>query len=44
VEEAGGEGGIDRLWQGPENLPDLAEIREPQRWLSRMAEATPASA
>jgi uncharacterized protein (DUF2342 family) len=42
--EADGGGGIDLLWRGPENLPDLAEIREPERWLSRMAEATAAPA
>jgi len=43
LEAAGGEG-IDLLWRGPQNLPDLAEIREPQRWLSRMAEAEAAAA
>src|SRR4051794_22336450 len=44
VEEAEGDGGINLLWRGPENLPDLAEIKDPERWLSRMAEATTASA
>jgi coenzyme F420 biosynthesis associated uncharacterized protein len=39
LEEAGGEG-IELLWRGPEYLPDLAEIRDPQRWLSRVSEAT----
>lgn len=31
--------GIDRLnqvWQGPENLPTLAEIYEPERWRERL--------
>jgi coenzyme F420 biosynthesis associated uncharacterized protein len=44
VEEAEGDGGINLLWRGPENLPDLAEIKDPERWLSRMAEAAAASA
>jgi coenzyme F420 biosynthesis associated uncharacterized protein len=39
LEAAGGEG-IELLWRGPEYLPDLAEIRDPQRWLSRVTEAT----
>jgi uncharacterized protein (DUF2342 family) len=39
LEEAGG-AGIELLWRGPEYLPDLAEIRDPQRWLSRVSEAT----
>ncbi len=43
LEAAGGEG-IELLWRGPEYLPDLAEIRDPQRWLSRVSEATAASA
>ena len=38
LEAAGGEG-IELLWRGPEYLPDLAEIRDPQRWLSRVTEA-----
>ena len=42
LEDAGGEG-IDLLWKGPEYLPDLAEIRDPQRWLARVAE-TPTAA
>ena len=35
-----GERGLDfmnRVWEGPENLPTLAEIREPSRWIARMA-------
>lgn len=39
LEEAGGDG-IELLWKGPEYLPDLAEIRDPDRWLDRMAEAS----
>lgn len=28
---------IKQMWSGPEALPSMAEIREPSRWLSRMA-------
>jgi len=35
VEASGGEG-IDLLWRGAEYLPDLVEIRNPDRWLDRM--------
>jgi coenzyme F420 biosynthesis associated uncharacterized protein len=27
--------GLNRVWAGPELLPDAAEIRDPQRWLAR---------
>ena len=30
---------FDRVWQGPEWLPTLAEIREPQRWIDRTTSA-----
>ena len=35
---------IDRAWHGPENLPTLAEIRDPQSWIGRLERraATPA--
>lgn len=36
VERAGGRDLFDRVWQGPEWLPSLAEIREPGRWLDRV--------
>jgi len=42
LEQAGGEG-IDLLWRGPEYLPDLGEIRNPDRWLDRMAETEAAA-
>jgi coenzyme F420 biosynthesis associated uncharacterized protein len=35
VERAGGRQLFDQVWLGPEYLPTLAEIREPQRWLER---------
>jgi len=37
VEEAGGRGLFDRVWQGPEWLPSLAEIRDPSIWVRRVA-------
>ncbi|HWQ11366.1 MAG TPA: zinc-dependent metalloprotease [Roseiflexaceae bacterium] len=27
---------VNRVWQHPEHLPTMAEIREPQRWIERM--------
>jgi len=27
---------LNRVWEGPATLPDLAEIRSPQRWIDRM--------
>jgi coenzyme F420 biosynthesis associated uncharacterized protein len=42
--EDAGDASIDMLWKGPEYLPDLGEIRDPQRWLSRVAEAEAATA
>jgi coenzyme F420 biosynthesis associated uncharacterized protein len=37
VEEAGGRALFDRVWQGPEWLPSLAEIRDPDLWVRRVA-------
>ena len=37
VEEAGGRRLFDRVWQGPEWLPSLAEIRDPSTWVNRVA-------
>jgi len=36
VERAGGRELFDQIWLGPEQLPDLSEIREPQRWIARV--------
>ena len=36
VEAAGGPQLLDQAWRGPEWLPDLAEIREPSRWIARV--------
>ena len=41
VESAGGRLLLDTAWEGPDRLPSLAEIREPQRWIERVA--TPAA-
>jgi len=41
VEEAGGRPLLNTAWEGPERLPSLAEIREPRRWIERVA--TPVS-
>jgi coenzyme F420 biosynthesis associated uncharacterized protein len=27
---------LNRVWEGPERLPDLTEIRDPQRWIDRI--------
>jgi coenzyme F420 biosynthesis associated uncharacterized protein len=35
VDAAGGRPLFDRVWQGPEWLPSLGEIREPQAWIAR---------
>lgn len=35
VEAARGPRGIDAVWQGPEWLPTLEEIREPREWIER---------
>jgi coenzyme F420 biosynthesis associated uncharacterized protein len=43
VEAVGGITLLDRAWESPDNLPNLAEIREPQRWIDRIARMQPAS-
>jgi coenzyme F420 biosynthesis associated uncharacterized protein len=35
VERAGGQELFQRIWQGPEWLPTLAEVRQPGDWISR---------
>ena len=27
---------LNQVWEGPDNLPDLGEIRNPQRWIDRI--------
>ncbi len=36
VADARGVAFVNRVWDRPENLPTMAEIREPQRWIARM--------
>jgi putative hydrolase len=43
VEREVGEGAIDTLvWESPDRLPDLAEIRDPAAWLARVRVPRPA--
>jgi len=37
VERAAGFAALDAVWAGPDSLPTLAEIRDPDRWLTRVA-------
>jgi len=36
IERIGGPRAVDACWEGPERLPSLDEIREPQRWVDRV--------
>ncbi len=36
VEAHGGTALLDRVWEDPSHLPDLGEIREPDRWIERL--------
>jgi coenzyme F420 biosynthesis associated uncharacterized protein len=36
VERSGGTALLDRAWENPGNLPSIAEIREPDRWIERV--------
>lgn len=38
VEAVGGPALLDRAWESPDNLPSLAEIRDPQSWVDRLAQ------
>jgi coenzyme F420 biosynthesis associated uncharacterized protein len=31
---------LNRVWEGPEQMPSLAELREPQRWVDRIRRGT----
>ena len=39
VESVGGPELLDRAWLAPANLPSLAEIRDPDAWIERVAGA-----
>lgn len=36
VEDAGGPELLERAWAGPEHLPSIAEIRQPEQWIARI--------
>jgi coenzyme F420 biosynthesis associated uncharacterized protein len=36
VEAEGGPALFNRIWESPDHLPDLEEIRHPERWLARI--------
>ena len=40
IESVGGPELLARVWEDPIHLPDLAEIREPDLWLGRIAQTT----
>lgn len=40
VEADGGPQLLARVWEGPEQLPSMAEIREPKTWLDRVGRIT----
>ena len=42
VERQGGRVLFDTVWEGPDRLPTLAEIRSPQRWIDRVTGTGPA--
>ncbi len=39
IERAGGTSLLDLAWERPENLPSIAEIRDPAGWIDRVAPA-----
>lgn len=42
VEAEGGTDLLDRAWEGPANLPSIAEIRDPDAWIARIGSSTAA--
>lgn len=43
VEAVGGPSLLDQVWQSPDLLPDLTEIRDPDRWVARVRPSASAS-
>jgi putative hydrolase len=41
VEGVGGPELLEAVWQSPDQLPDLAEIRDPDSWIRRVRPAAP---
>ncbi len=44
AEEVGGDELLNRVWEGPELLPSLSEIRDPNVWIERVASIQPVNA
>ena len=44
IASARGPEALTRLWDGPESLPREGEIERPERWISRVLDASPGSA
>ncbi len=44
IEAEGGPEYLNRAWEGPECLPSLAEIRDPQAWMRRIGAPVPGAA
>ena len=44
IAAARGPEALTRLWDGPESLPREGEIERPERWISRVLDASPGSA
>ncbi|HUR78528.1 MAG TPA: zinc-dependent metalloprotease [Acidimicrobiales bacterium] len=44
VEAAGGPTLMSRVWEGPEMLPNLGEIRDPEAWIRRITDIAPSLA
>jgi len=40
VESTAGPDVLAQVWKGPDWLPNLAEIRQPQQWIDRVRTAT----
>lgn len=43
VEADGGRELFDQVWERAENLPDIEEIRDPDRWIARITASVPAA-
>jgi uncharacterized protein (DUF2342 family) len=39
IAEQRGHDAVKRIWEGPLNLPTMAEIREPARWIARVLDS-----
>jgi coenzyme F420 biosynthesis associated uncharacterized protein len=44
IADARGKTALTRLWEGPGTLPRDGEIEQPERWMARVLDGTPASA